>query len=181
LHANFKGTAHPHILFDSALNSICRSGYHQLCNIEHIRPYLTSDSTKSVVNRLITYNLDYNNPLLNGLPQTFINKLQRVQNTVARLVTWISHCSRMAPELNRLQDTYLRCWQFTNQEEYYDQWVQWHWWFQGLKHLGMMKEKFQCSAAKLWNALPTHIRESKTLNIKKKLPKTHFFLVDFGV
>ena len=37
--------------------------------------------------------------------------------------------------------------------------------------------KFQCSAAKLWNALPAHIREAKTLNIFKKLLKTHLFLV----
>ena len=32
--------------------------------------------------------------------------------------------------MNRLQDTYLTCWQFINQEEHYVRWVQWHRWFQ---------------------------------------------------
>ena len=40
--------------------------------------------------------------------------------------------------------------------------------------------KFQCSSAKLWNALPAHIHEAKTLNILKKLLKTHLFLAHFG-
>ena len=41
-------------------------------------------------------------------------------------------------------------------------------------------KKFQCSAAKLWNALPAHIREAKTLNTFKKLLKTHLFLSHVG-
>ena len=42
--------------------------------------------------------------------------------------------------MNRLQDTYLTCWQFINQIEHYDWWV--HLWFQGLEHLAMAKENF---------------------------------------
>jgi len=40
---------------------------------------------------------------------------------------------------------------------------------------------FQYSAAKLWNALPAHIRESKTLNIFKMLLKTHLFSRHFDL
>jgi len=43
------------------------------------------------------------------------------------------------------------------------------------------ERKCQCSAAKLWNALPAHIRESKTLIFLKKLLKTHLFSSHFGV
>ena len=39
--------------------------------------------------------------------------------------------------------------------------------------------KFQCSAAKLWNALTAHIRDAKTLKTFKKLLKTHLFLAHF--
>ena len=39
--------------------------------------------------------------------------------------------------------------------------------------------KSQFSAAKLWNALPAHIREAQTLNTLKKLLKTHLFLAHF--
>jgi len=51
------------VIFDSALNmeqqlnNICRAGYHQLRNIGHIRHYLTSDASKSLVNGLITSRL----------------------------------------------------------------------------------------------------------------------------
>ena len=42
------------------------------------------------------------------------------------------------------------------------------------------ERKFQCSAAKLWNVLPAHIPESKTLNIFKMLLKTPFWsLISF--
>ena len=43
------------------------------------------------------------------------------------------------------------------------------------------ERKFQCSAAKLWNALPAHIREFKTLNIFRMLLKTHLFSSHIGV
>jgi len=133
------------------LNNICRSSYHKLCNIGYIKRYLTSDASKSLVNRLITSRLDYCNALLNGLRQTSINKLQRIQNTAARIVTRTSRRSHITPILkdlhwlpvkypvqfkilmhtykpymNRLQDTYLICWQFINQEEHNIRWVQWH-------------------------------------------------------
>ena len=39
---------------EQQLNNICRSGYHQLRNIGHIRHYLSSDASKSLVNGLIT-------------------------------------------------------------------------------------------------------------------------------
>ena len=81
------------VIFESAinmeqhLNSVCRSGYYHLRNIGHIRRYLTNDATQSLVNGLVASRLDYCNALLSGLHQTSINKLQRVQNTAARIVT----------------------------------------------------------------------------------------------
>ena len=43
-------------------------------------------------------------------------------------------------------------------------------------------KKVQCSAAKLWNALPAHMGEAQTLNTTKKLLKTakNLFLAHFG-
>ena len=96
------------VIFDSALNmkqqlnSICRAGYHQLRHVGHIRRYLTSDASKSLINGLLTSRLDYCNALLNGLRQTSINKLQRIQNTAARIVTRTSRRCHMTPILNYL-------------------------------------------------------------------------------
>ena len=52
--------------------------------------------------------------------------------------------------------------------------------YKAAKMMKLMNRKFRCSAAKLWNALPAHIREAKTLNTSEKLIKTHLFLAHFG-
>ena len=42
------------------------------------------------------------------------------------------------------------------------------------------ERQFKHSAAKLWNALPGHIRDASTLNSFKQLLKTHLFLQYFS-
>jgi hypothetical protein len=41
----------------------------------------------TLVNSLVTSQLDYGNVMLYGLPVNITNKLQRVQNTAARLIS----------------------------------------------------------------------------------------------
>ena len=73
------------VMFDSNMtmeqqvNAVCRSSYGQLRKIGHIRRYLSSVGTKSLVNGLVTSRLDYCNALLHGLPNALIDKLQRVK------------------------------------------------------------------------------------------------------
>ena len=66
-----------------------------LCN----RPL---DSTKTVVHACITSKLDYCNGLLYGIPDSQIGRLQRVQNTCARLICGCSKFSRITPLLRDL-------------------------------------------------------------------------------
>ena len=199
------------VIFDSAmnmeqhLNSVCRSGYYQLRNIGHIRCYLTNDATHSLVNGLVASRLDCCNALLSGLHQTSINKLQRVQNTVAWIVTRTSRYSHITPVLKNLH------WLPVNYRVQFK--ILMHTYkalhgqapgyisdmlnvYQPRRMLRSMDlvtlevprartvtdgdRKFQCSAAKLWNALPAHIREAKTRNTFKKLLKTHLFRAHFG-
>ena len=54
--------------------------------ISTIRHYLTDDATKTLVVSLVLSRIDYCNSLLAGLPQSLVGKLQRVQNSAARLV-----------------------------------------------------------------------------------------------
>ena len=61
------------------VNSVCRSAYMHIRNIGCIRRFLSADATKSLMHSLVTSRLDY----CNGLPDTLINKLQRVQNSGA--------------------------------------------------------------------------------------------------
>ena len=70
--------------------------------VSHIRRYLTSDATTYVVNSLITSRLDYCNVLLNGMPNTVMEKTQNVQNTAARIITRTSRYSHITPVLKEL-------------------------------------------------------------------------------
>ena len=84
------------------VNSVCKSCFWQIRQISHIRQFLTTDATKSLVNSLVTSRLDYCNALLYGVPKTILNKLQTVQNTAARVVPRTSRFSHITPLLKEL-------------------------------------------------------------------------------
>jgi hypothetical protein len=65
---------------------ICRGLYLQLRRIDHIRPYLSLESTKEIAVAFILSRLDYCNAVLGGIHDEKIAKLQRIQNSAARLV-----------------------------------------------------------------------------------------------
>ena len=87
------------------INKICSASYSYLHNIRRIRKFLSVESTKLLVHALVTSRFDYCNSLFYGLPQTQLSKLQRVQNTAARLICNISrfeHISLVLFELHWL-------------------------------------------------------------------------------
>jgi hypothetical protein len=69
------------------INVICKAAWHQLRNIGKIRQYLNRKSTEQLVHSFVSSKLDTNNSLLYGLPDSLLQKLQRVQNAAARMVT----------------------------------------------------------------------------------------------
>ena len=83
------------VTFDSTLtlhdynhiNNICRSGSLSLHQIGKIRKFITHESAERIVHAFVSSKLDYCNGILYGLPQNQIQKLQRLQNSAARLVT----------------------------------------------------------------------------------------------
>jgi hypothetical protein len=68
------------------VTAICKATNFHLRNIGRIRKYLTRDSAETVIHALVTSRLDNNNALLAGLPDTQINRLQKLQKTAARVV-----------------------------------------------------------------------------------------------
>ena len=54
------------------------------------------------MNSLVTSRLDYGNALLSGASNGTISRLQRVQNTAARLITRAKKCDHITPVLIRL-------------------------------------------------------------------------------
>ena len=63
-----------------------RGLYLQLRRLDQIRLYLSFDSAKKFAVAFILSRLDYCNALLMGIPDEKVNKLQRIQNSAARLV-----------------------------------------------------------------------------------------------
>ena len=85
------------VIMDSALNleehviNICRTCYFYLSWIRKVRHILTPSSAKAIVQALVLSRLDYCNALLIGLPNKLLDKLQRVMNMSARVITNSSH------------------------------------------------------------------------------------------
>ena len=69
------------------ISSISKNAAFHLRNIGLIRKYLTQDATEQLVHAYVTSRLDMENSLLHGLPETQINRLARLQNIAARIVT----------------------------------------------------------------------------------------------
>ena len=69
-------------------SKLCRSGYFWLRIIRRVRRCLTLTATQLLVQALVLSRLDYCNALLLSPSQRQISRLQLVENSSARLVTW---------------------------------------------------------------------------------------------
>ena len=65
----------------------CQAAYFQLHNIAKIRHCLTIAACKTIVHGLVTSKLDYGKAVLFGINGRLLQKLQRVQNSAARVIT----------------------------------------------------------------------------------------------
>ena len=94
--------------FDSKMTMVtniskCSSAaFFNIFNIRRIRKFLTYETAKILVNSLVLSRLDYCNSLLYGLPTVHLNKLQRVQNAAARLISNTSRFDHITPTLINL-------------------------------------------------------------------------------
>jgi len=99
---NLRVYFHTSLTMERQVNSISKVCYYQIRNIGHIRRYITLDACKTLAHALITSRLDYSNALLYGLPSTLMTRLQKVQNSSARLVTRTHKREHITPVLNSL-------------------------------------------------------------------------------
>ena len=91
-----------HLLMTKHVNNVCKSAFLSIRNIGRIRKYLDQETCEKLVHAFITSKLDSCNSLLAGLPDTEISKLQRVQNTAARLVNRVKKNDNITPVLRQL-------------------------------------------------------------------------------
>ena len=82
-------------------NVIQNSALH-LRNIGRLQKYLNRTASEQVVHAFVTSRLDMANSLLYGLPQEQLNRLQRIQNIAARVVTRSKKSCHITPILKDL-------------------------------------------------------------------------------
>ena len=88
------------VIFDSTMtlkphiSNIVRVSSFHIRNISRIRKYLNQSAAEQIIDASVTSRLDNGNALVYGLPHNQIYRLQHIQNTTARVVTY-ANCSQI--------------------------------------------------------------------------------------
>ena len=84
------------------ITKTCSIAFYHIYNIKYIRKYLNRNLTEKIVHALIRSKLDYCNSLLLGLPNFLLQKLQRVQNAAAKIITGTCKYDHITPILREI-------------------------------------------------------------------------------
>ena len=182
------------------VSSVCKSAHYHLRNLTQIRPYIDQITAERITHAFVTSRLDCCNSLLFGIHKKHIAKLQKVQNSAAKLITrkrkfdhvtpllrelhWLPISERIAFKIlviafkcvRGLSPSYLSSLLSeqkltrTTRSENSGLLTQPR---TKLKSAG--DRSFSASAPKLWNSLPVHIRNSSSVDNFKRSLKTHLF------
>ena len=96
------------VTFDSSMfmsahiSFVCKSVRYYLRNLGFIRKYLTRPATEKIVHAFISSRLDFGNAHFFQLPQSQLTRLQKLQNSAARIVTLTKYNDHISPVLHSL-------------------------------------------------------------------------------
>jgi hypothetical protein len=189
---------------DVYINNICRSASFSLYKIGHIRNFLDMKTTETLVHAFITCHLDQCNGLLYGLPDSHLAKLQRIQNSAARLVTRTRLHDHITPVLRNLHwlpikyrvmyKILLLTFKCLHglAPDYLTDLIHEYKPSRNLRSSSQLRlistsvstysyghRSFCKASAELWNKLPLHVKNSVTVNQFKTSLKTHLFALAF--
>ena len=185
---------------EKQISATARSCFAHIRNIGRIHPYITNDACKTLINSVVTSRLVYGNAMLYGLPVNLTNKLQRVQNTAARVISRTKRHEHITPTLVSLHwlPVQYRC-QFKiltyvfkclqgSAPTYLQELVHVYHPARSLRSENSVSltlprvrtktygdRRFDKAAATLWNSLPGSLRNEKSLYSFKRSLKTHLF------
>jgi hypothetical protein len=84
------------------VSTVAKSCYHQIRNIGHTRSFITENACKRLVCSLVTSGIGYGNALLCNMNSSVTARLQRVQNTAARMITRKKKFDSITPSFMQL-------------------------------------------------------------------------------
>ena len=90
------------VTMEDQVNSVTKGCYERIHEIGRIRHNLTKDAAATLINSQVTSKLDSFNAVLTGLSTPLLNKLQKVQNSAARLLTGTKKYDHITPVLKKL-------------------------------------------------------------------------------
>ena len=90
------------LTFSPQISSTISTGYQLIRNIAPIRKYLSTDHVKTLVNSIIVAKVDNGNSLLYGISSHNTGRLQKFQNSCARLIFRKSKYDHVSEILNEL-------------------------------------------------------------------------------
>jgi hypothetical protein len=163
------------------------------------------DMARTIIQAKVMSLLDYCNSLLYGLPAKEIERLQRVQNCAARVITGAGHNDHITPILRSLHwlpvkhriSYKINLLTFkamhNNGPSYMSDLIERHRPTRSLRsaNLSLLTEPrfrlqkfggraFDVGAPKLWNALPKDLRDETDLKLFKSKLKTFYFTLAFN-
>ena len=95
-------TIDSHLRFDYHASNVARACNYHTRALRHVRSLLSDEVAQTVACSIVASRLDYCNALLYGAPTATINKLQRAQNNLARVVCQRGGRTHAAPLLHSL-------------------------------------------------------------------------------
>lgn len=189
------------LTFDSHVNDIVRGCNYHLQALRHLRRLLTRDTANMITCSIVGSRIDYCNALLYGMSKRNFDKLQRVQNNMARVVCDVgrrdAHSDALLRSLHWLPirrrvdfKVATLCWKACRlgQPPYLSALIHPYTPSRSLRssdaHLLQDRRsgtvtadrRFSVAAPRLWNSLPIHIRTSPSFDTFKSQLKTFLFV-----
>ena len=171
---------------------MCRASLLRIRALRYIRLSLTEEMDNVVASALVQSRVDYANSLNTGMSSVNFDKPQLVQNTLARVVTFIRKRDYIQPSLERLHwlpirqrvdfEVALLTYSIrpSGEPQHLDSLLMNYKPTRSLRSgeehllvvprtkLSSTSRAFRVAAPKLWNNLPLDIRNSKTMSIFRK-------------
>jgi len=178
-----------HLTYHDQISAVSKTCFYHIRDLRRIRPFLDHSTAAVIATSLVHSKLDYCNSLYLNLPKSELNRLQRIQNTLARVVANTRRRDHITPTLqslhwlkvqerinykvvsltyNVLQTSHpsylsrlltLQPARSTRSSQFITLYPP-----SVTSNRAILNRSFSYSAPRLWNSLPTYLRTPKTVD-----------------